>query len=94
MAFERSFNQTQLREMLGNMPRSTFADKRKRGLIPPPDFWIGDTDFWKESTVEKVQQATPAAMAKRRRAKSQYASERYERSRQKRTIASNAAPGA
>lgn len=55
----------QLRTRWGGMPNSTFYERLKRGLIPPPEYPFGETTpYWRIDAIEAhEQQARPQVAA-------------------------------
>lgn len=48
-----------LRSRWGNMPHSTFYDRLKKGLIPPPEYPFGPTTpYWRLSVIEAHESAS------------------------------------
>jgi hypothetical protein len=57
MPVDTAYRKSQVRAIYGNEPLSTFHHRIKNHQIPPPDFYMGDTPLWWQSTIERDQQA-------------------------------------
>jgi len=51
-----------LRQRWGDMPKSTFYERRSRGLIPEPEFPFGpNRPYWRMEAIERFEAASKVA---------------------------------